>query len=117
MVINVFCDAATLLAQHKLASFFRMHATSTSPTPVISRNLHPRPGYHSLTHSLTHLLTHSLTHSTHNHTQVSLLCMLAATGRARRVLEVGTFTGRTLLSLAAQLRAQHTPTAAATRGG
>ena len=32
--------------------------------------------------------------------------MLAATSGARRVLEIGSFTGRTLLSLAAQLRAQ-----------
>ena len=32
--------------------------------------------------------------------------MLAATSGARRVLEIGCFTGRTLLSLAAQLRAQ-----------
>ena len=43
--------------------------------------------------------------------------MLAATSGARRVLEIGSFTGRTLLSLAAQLRAQHTATTEATREG
>ena len=68
--------------------------------PLALTHTHPRTRHHSYTQSHSHPRTrhHSYTHP-HSHPSPS-------PSGARRVLEIGSFTGRTLLSLAAQLRAQ-----------